>query len=93
VIASEESVALIAEIIQGIKENECYLLHDRRIELILDHADDLQMKIQRLRSFARLHHWHVEVHNHGRTALFSSPGHHSHRSTAPFNANKATQPG
>ena len=76
-IASEESVALIAEINQGIREKECYLLHDRRIELILDHAHDLEMKVQRLRSFARLHHWHVEVHNHGRTALFSTPGYHS----------------
>ena len=77
-IASEESVTLILEISERIRSEGFCLLNDRRIELIYNHAPDLQLKIQRLQSFARLHHWQVTVRNHGHSAVFSLPRHNPH---------------
>jgi len=71
--ACEESVVLVKEISENVRNKGNYLLNDRRIELIFDHAPDLELKLQRLRSFAKLHHWLVEIHEHGRSVLFFRP--------------------
>jgi hypothetical protein len=76
--ACEESVALIAQISENIKKKGYYLLADRKIELITQHAPNEQLKMHRLKSFAHLHHWQVEVRHHGHSALFYPPEHPPH---------------
>jgi hypothetical protein len=68
--ASEDSVLLITKISENIRNKGCYLLADRRIELIFNHAQGQRLKMDRLRSFAHLHHWQVEIRHHGHSALF-----------------------
>lgn len=63
-------MTLILEINEKIRHEGYCVLKDHRMELIFDHASDMGLKIQRLHSFARLHHWHVKVQNHGHSALF-----------------------
>jgi hypothetical protein len=71
--ASGESVLLITEINENIRNKGCYLLRDRRIELIFDHAPNPELRIQRLRSFAKLHHWKAKIDQLGRSVLFYIP--------------------
>ena len=77
-ISSEESVLLITQISENIRNKGFYLLADPRIELIFNHAQGQRLKLQRLRSFAKLHHWQVKICHHGHSALFYPPHHPPH---------------
>jgi hypothetical protein len=74
VTASLESVALIQTISRDIRNTGCCLISDRRLELIFGGALDLQLKLHRLRNFARTCDWKAEPLNQGRAAFFYPRG-------------------
>jgi hypothetical protein len=76
--ARKESVALITVINKSIRNKGYYLLTDRSLKLIFSHASELKLKLKRLRTFAKLHHWQVKIHEPGHSTVLFSPHHHPH---------------
>jgi hypothetical protein len=66
---SLEAVALITTISQTIAMEGSCTIADRRLELIYAGASDFELRLYRLRSFARIHGWQIVSCLHGRVAF------------------------